>query len=91
MSAITIRDLAHSRELDGQAMSTVRGGFVPGAIVSLNNVGNPVVTVNQSNTVVSLVEANIFNGNTISAPFSLDLKPVFAQEIATRNQANIAV
>lgn len=91
MSTIMIRDLAHSRELDGQAMSTVRGGFVPGPIVSLNNVGNPVVNVTQTSIVVSEVNAKIFNDNVIAAPFSLDLNPVFAQRIATGNQANIAV
>jgi hypothetical protein len=74
MSAIMIRDLAQSRELDRAAMSAVRGGqsWLSGPFANVN------VGVNQNIIQVQNIEVNALNNIGVigaSFPFHLDVSP----------------
>ena len=74
MSAIMIRDLAQSRELDRTAMSAVRGGqsWLSGPFANVN------VGVNQNIIQVQNIEVNALNNIGVigaSFPFHLTVSP----------------
>lgn len=77
MSSLMIRDLAASRDLDRQAMATVRGGnsFLAG----LGPVANVNVDVNQNIAQLQNIEVNALNNvGFIGAgfgPLRLDISP----------------
>jgi hypothetical protein len=60
MSSIAIHDLAHRSELDGQAMSAVRGGYSAfGKDVNVN------VNVNQQLMQFQQIGVNVLNNNGV--------------------------
>jgi hypothetical protein len=60
MSSIAIHDLAHRSELDGQAMSVVRGGYSAfGKDVNVN------VNVNQQLMQFQQIGVNVLNNNGV--------------------------
>ena len=59
MSSIAIHDLAHRSELDGQAMSAVRGGYAFGKDVNVN------VNVNQQLMQYQQIGVNVLNNNGV--------------------------
>ena len=59
MSSIAIKDLAHNAELDGQAMSAVRGGSGFGKDV------NVVVNVDQQIGQFQQIGVNVLNNNGV--------------------------
>ena len=59
MSSIAIRDLAHSAELDSQAMSSVRGGSAFGKDVNVN------VNVDQQIGQFQQIGINVLNNNGV--------------------------
>ncbi|QDZ28053.1 hypothetical protein [Noviherbaspirillum sp. UKPF54] len=61
MSTIMIRDLATSRELDRQAMSSVRGGSSSSWLAGLGPVANVNVDVNQNIAQLQNVQVNALN------------------------------
>jgi len=69
MSAIMIRDLASSKELDRKGMSAVRGG----ALVNLENVGSPTINVSQNITAAQLINVAVLNDSIIGAGFGFHL------------------
>jgi hypothetical protein len=69
MSAIMIRDLAVSKELDRKGMSAVRGG----ALVNLENVGSPTINVSQNITAAQLINVAVLNDSIIGAGFGFHL------------------
>jgi len=78
MSSIMIRDLDASRDLDRQAMSSVRGGnsFLAG----LGPVANIDIDVNQNIAQLQNIEVNALNNvGVIGAgfgPLKLDINPM---------------
>jgi hypothetical protein len=83
MSSIMIRDLAHSKELDGKAMSAVRGG-------ALGNLANlPFANVNLDLDIDTsidqtlLVQVNALNNvKVIGADLDFDLGILAKQQAA---------
>ena len=83
MSSIMIRDLAHSKELDGKAMSAVRGG-------ALGNLANlPFANVNLDLDIDTsidqtlLVQVNALNNvKVIGADLNFDLDLPVTQKAA---------
>ncbi|HKA58787.1 MAG TPA: hypothetical protein VKD28_09245 [Gemmatimonadales bacterium] len=71
MSAIMIRDLPCSKELDRKGMSAVRGGLSP--LVNLENVGSPTINVNQNITAAQLINVAVLNDSIIGAGFGFHL------------------
>ncbi|HEX7933532.1 MAG TPA: hypothetical protein VF573_10740 [Paraburkholderia sp.] len=66
MSALMIRDLSRTRELDRRAMSAVSGGTgssVPGlpSVGGLSGIANVSVSVNQNLTQLQFVNVSAFN------------------------------
>ncbi|MEW6762509.1 MAG: hypothetical protein AB1437_16940 [Pseudomonadota bacterium] len=59
MSSIAIKDLAHSAELDSQAMSSVRGGSAFGKDVNVN------VNVDQQIGQFQQIGINVLNNNGV--------------------------
>ena len=59
MSSIAIKDLAHSAELDNQAMSSVRGGSAFGKDVNVN------VNVDQQIGQFQQIGINVLNNNGV--------------------------
>ena len=59
MSSIAIKDLAHSAELDSQAMSSVRGGSAFGKDVNVN------VKVDQQIGQFQQIGINVLNNNGV--------------------------
>lgn len=59
MSSIAIADLAHSAELDGHAMSSVRGGSAFGSGVNVN------LNVNQQLGQFQQIGINVLNNNGV--------------------------
>jgi hypothetical protein len=77
MSTLTIRDLAHSSELDHAGMCAVRGGFSPAFSGPFANV-NVNVGVNQEIVQLQNIEVNALNNIGVigaSIPFELKLDP----------------
>ena len=72
MSAIMIRDLPCSKELDRKGMSAVRGGL-KGPLVNLENVGSPTINVNQNITAAQLINVAVLNDSIIGAGFGFHL------------------
>jgi len=60
MSSIAIHDLAHCAALDGQAMSTIRGG-----IAALGKDINVNVNVNQQLGQFQQIGVNVLNNNAV--------------------------
>ena len=59
MSSIAIKDLAHSAELDSQAMSSVRGGSAFGKDVNVN------VNIDQQIGQFQQIGINVLNNNGV--------------------------
>lgn len=73
MSTLTIRDLAHSSELDHAGMRAVRGGFSPALSGPFANV-NVNVDVNQEIVQLQNIEVNALNNiGVLGASFPLHL------------------
>jgi hypothetical protein len=82
MSSIMIHDLAHSKELDSAAMSTVRGGSL-GSVAQQLPFANVNVNVDIEQTIAQMqnIQVNALNNiGVIGADlgFKLDLRPVQA-------------
>ena len=60
MSSIAIHDLAHRSELDGQAMSAVRGGYS-----AFGKDMNVTVNVNQQLMQYQQIGVNVLNNNGV--------------------------
>ena len=85
MSAIMIRDLACTKELDRKGMSAVRGG----ALVDLTNVGNPHIDINVSQNINALqfIDVAVLNNSFIGADLDFGLK--LDPKLLASNKANI--
>lgn len=85
MSTLSIRNLAHSRELDRQALRAVRGGN--SWLRGLGPVANVNIGISQNINQLQNVEVNALNNvGVIGAgfgPLSFDVHPAqFAQAVA---------
>jgi hypothetical protein len=76
MKALTIKDLAASKELDRKAMSAVRGGF-----------GDQAIAKELSNAQLGLVEMNIGNGSKFNGPTIIQADSDFSQSATNTSDA----
>ena len=83
MSAIMIRDLACSKELDRKGMSAVRGG----SLVNLEHVGSPTINITQTINAAQLIDVAVLNNSVIGAGFDFHLK--LAPKLPLKNVAVI--
>jgi hypothetical protein len=75
-TALTIKDLATSKELDHEAMSAVRGGF-----------GDQAIAKQLSNAQLGLVEMNVGNGSKFDGPTIIQSDSVFHQSATNDSDA----
>jgi hypothetical protein len=73
MSAIMIRDLACSKELDRKGMSAVRGGFDLKGVGSPTINVTPTINVSQSITAAQFINVAVLNDSVIGAGFGFHL------------------